>query len=82
MFDKEETDSAENLKPVSVVIISDNNSVELDNNLKYFLSQDYSAGYEIIVVVSRDEDGTADVLKRTISIKTYILHLYQKHLGI
>ena len=38
MFDKEETDSAENLKPVSVVIISDNNSVELDNNLKYFLS--------------------------------------------
>lgn len=63
MFDKEETDSAENLKPVSVVIISDNNSVELDNNLKYFLSQDYSAGYEIIVVVSRDEDGTADVLK-------------------
>ena len=63
MFDKEETDSAENLKPVSVVIISDNNSVELDNNLKYFLSQDYFAGYEIIVVVSRDEDGTADVLK-------------------
>lgn len=35
----------------------------MDNNLKYFLSQDYSAGYEIIVVVSRDEDGTADVLK-------------------
>lgn len=61
--DKEETDSMEEQKPVSVIIISDNNARELNDNLKYFLSQDYSAGYEVIVVVCRDEDGTCDVLK-------------------
>lgn len=63
MVSKEDTDSAGNNKTVSVIIISENNAVELENNLRYFLSQNYSAGYEIIVVVSRDEDGTADVLK-------------------
>lgn len=50
-------------EPVSVVIISDNNSRELEANLNSFLAQDYSAGYEVIVVVSKDEDGTKDMLE-------------------
>lgn len=50
-------------KPVSVILISDNNSHELKENLPMFLAQDYPAGYEIIVVVCKDEDGTRDVLK-------------------
>lgn len=62
LSNEEETDGVEEHKPVSVIIISDNNGSELNNNLKHFLSQDYPAGYEVIVVVSRDEDGTSDVL--------------------
>lgn len=50
-------------KPVSVIIIADNNSHELDKHLPMYLSQDYPAGYEVIVVVSKDEDNTDDVLK-------------------
>lgn len=49
--------------PVSVVIVADNNACELRENLSLFLSQDYSPGFDIIVVVEKDEDGTADVLK-------------------
>lgn len=59
----QQEESSVELKPISVVIIADNNSVELENNLPLFLSQDYPAGYEVIVVVSKDEDGTDDVLK-------------------
>lgn len=50
-------------KPVSVILISDNNSRELKDNLPVILTQDYPAGYEVIVVVCKDEDGTRDVLK-------------------
>lgn len=49
--------------PVSVVIVADNNADELRANLDAFLSQDYAPGYEVIVVVDKDEDGTGDVLK-------------------
>lgn len=50
-------------RPVSVIVISDNNARELQSGLQAFLSQDYPAGYEVIVVVDKDEDGTGDVLK-------------------
>lgn len=60
--ENENVESSEH-KPVSVILISDNNSYELEKNLPVFLAQDYPAGYEIIVVVSKDEDGTRDVLK-------------------
>ena len=50
-------------KAVSVVLVSYNNAEELSNNLDVFLSQDYPAGYEVIVAVIKDEDGTKDVLK-------------------
>lgn len=50
-------------EPISVVIIADNNARELKTHLPSVLSQDYPAGYEVIVVVVKDEDGTADVLK-------------------
>ena len=51
-------------QPVSVVIIADNNANELSKNLQAFLSQDYPAGYEVIVAVEKDDDGTEDVLKQ------------------
>ena len=43
-------------EPVSVIIVADNNAAELNENLKYFLAQDYQTGFEIIVVVDRNED--------------------------
>lgn len=51
------------LQPVSVIIIADNNSRELDKNLPAYLSQNYPAGYEVIVVVSKNEDNIDDMLK-------------------
>lgn len=50
-------------EPVSVIIVADNNADELNENLKFFLEQDYPTGFEIIVVVDRNEDGTSDVLQ-------------------
>ena len=50
-------------RPVSVIVVADNNARELGSNLPAFLSQDYPEGYEVIVVVVKDEDGTGDVLK-------------------
>lgn len=49
--------------PVSVIVVADNNAEELRSNLDSFLSQDYAPGYEVIVVVDKDEDGTGDILK-------------------
>lgn len=66
---KEEKPTAERNEPVSVVIIADDNACELERNLNIFLSQDYPAGYEVIVVISKDEDGTKDVLKTFQSYK-------------
>ena len=42
-------------QPVSVIIICDNNAEELRTNLPVFLEQDYPAGYELIVVIDKDE---------------------------
>lgn len=55
--------STTSMSPVSVVIISDNNASELRRYLDVFLQQEYEPGYEVIVVVCKDEDGTSDVLK-------------------
>lgn len=49
--------------PVSVIVVADNNARELRENLSAFLAQDYPPGFEVIVVIEKDEDGTADVLK-------------------
>lgn len=56
-------DDAENGKPVSVVIIADNNDGALKANLPLFLSQDYPGGFEVIVVVASDGDDTAGVIE-------------------
>lgn len=50
-------------RPVSVIVVADNNAEDLRANLDPLLSQDYEPGYEVIVVVDKDEDGTGDFLK-------------------
>lgn len=50
-------------RPVSVIVVADNNAEDLRANLDSLLSQDYEPGYEVIVVVDKDEDGAGDFLK-------------------
>lgn len=54
---------ATSCRPVSVIVVADNNAEDLRANLDSLLSQDYEPGYEVIVVVDKDEDGTGDFLK-------------------
>ena len=62
---KKDDDSAEekNAEPVSVVIIAHDNAPELKKHLTSYLTQDYPAGYEIIVVADRNDPETDDVIK-------------------
>lgn len=49
--------------PVSVVIIAHDNAPELKKHLTAYLTQDYPAGYEIIVVADKNDPETEDVIK-------------------
>lgn len=51
-------------KPVSVVIISHDNSPELEKHLPEFLSQKYNAEFQVIVVADERDSETDDVIKR------------------
>lgn len=58
-----EEEEEENLPPLSLVITPHDNAYELERHLPTVLEQDYPQ-YEVIVVVSKGEDNTDDVLKR------------------
>ncbi|MCR5643033.1 MAG: glycosyltransferase [Prevotella sp.] len=49
---------------ISVVMTVYDNARELEENLPAYLSQDYAAGYELIVVDESSTDDTDDVLTR------------------
>ena len=59
--------------PLSVIITPHDNARDLEQNLPLILEQDYPAAYEVIVVVSKGEDDTDDVLKR---LQSKYQHLY------
>ena len=50
--------------PLSIVIIVHNQAEAIEQNLSLFLSLDYDAPYEVIVVNDASTDETPDVLKR------------------
>jgi glycosyltransferase involved in cell wall biosynthesis len=52
------------LEPVSIIITAHDESYELEQNLESILKQDYSPGYEVIVVDTASTDETPEVLKR------------------
>ena len=64
---KDEEDSAcigeSKDKPISVVIISHDNAPELEKHLPSFLSQNYNADYQVIVVADKSDSETDDVIK-------------------
>lgn len=49
--------------PISVVIIAHDNAPELKKHLTAYLTQDYTADYEIIVVADKNDPETEDVIK-------------------
>ncbi len=49
---------------ISIIITAHDNAKELEEHLPAFLSQDYEAEYEIIVVTNKSDSDTEDVLKR------------------
>lgn len=52
------------LSPITVVITTHDNAVDLERNLPLFLRQDYPAGFRVIVVADETDSETIDVLKR------------------
>jgi len=50
--------------PISIVMTVHNNARELEANMPALLAQDYPAGYEVIIVASKSDDGTDDLLER------------------
>ena len=68
---KEEQSSS--LPAVSIVMAAHDNVSELEQHLPLFLEQDYPAGFEVIVVVSKGDDGTDDLLE---SMRRKYSHLY------
>lgn len=63
----------EHYPPVSVIIAAKNEAINLSQNLKYILEQDYPANYEVIVVNDSSTDDTELVLAE---FKSKYPHLY------
>ena len=56
-------EKATSLPAISIVMAANDHVSELEHHLPLFLEQDYPAGYEIIVVVGKGDDGTDDLLE-------------------
>ena len=59
-----QTEAASDKPKVSVVIISNSTAEQMDQHLPVFLTQDYTSGYEVVVVAVQGDSATEDVLKR------------------
>ena len=51
------------LPAVSIMMAAQDNALELEQHLPVIMEQDYPAGFEVIVVVSKGNDGTDDLLE-------------------
>ena len=54
----------ENLQPVSIIIASHDDAIQLEKHLPTILKQDYPVEYEVIVVIEKGDHEVEDVLKR------------------
>lgn len=52
------------LPAISIVMATHDHERELEQHLPILMEQDYPAGFEVIVVVSKGEDATDDLLER------------------
>lgn len=62
--DEESATDDSQLPCLSVLLTVQDNARELEQHLPALLTQDYPAGFEVIVVVGKGEDDTDDVLKK------------------
>lgn len=60
----ETSDPEHEPQPVTLIIVSDGDSQQLEDNLPAFLHQHYPAGYQVIVVAQQGDHPTDDALKR------------------
>lgn len=56
--------SPQGLPPITILLVSNGDHVALDEHLPIYLTQDYSPGYEVIVVTEKADVETENVLKR------------------
>ena len=69
--------STEKLEPITVLITAHDNLQELERNLPMFLSQQYAADYQVIVVCQSTDGETQDYLMR---MATENFHLYYTYI--
>ena len=72
----QKTETAENQPPVSILITAHDNLAELERNLPMFLSQQYTADYQVIVVCQSTDGETQDFLKRTAAENPHLYYTY------
>lgn len=72
----QETETAENQPPVSILITAHDNLAELERNLPMFLRQQYAADYQVIVVCQSTDGETQDFLKRTAAENPHLYYTY------
>ena len=70
------TETAENQPPVSILITAHDNLAELERNLPMFLRQQYAADYQVIVVCQSTDGETQDFLKRTAAENPHLYYTY------
>lgn len=61
---KEEKEKDNKLLPVSIIIASHDDAMQLEKHLPVILQQDYPVQYEVIVVIEKGDHEVEDVLKR------------------
>ena len=71
-----------NLPCLSVVVVSNGTAEQMDSQLSAILAQDYTPGFEVIVVAVQRDSQTEDVLKRyaTKTDKLYTTFVPQRSL--
>ncbi|MBQ0075072.1 MAG: glycosyltransferase [Prevotella sp.] len=60
----EETQPAAKAVPISIVIVEHDSAFRLEQILPKYLSQEYSADYQVVVVIDENDSESEDVLKR------------------
>lgn len=61
---KEDVERDGNMQPVSIIIASHDDALQLERHLPSILRQDYPVGYEVIVVIQKGDHDVEDALKR------------------
>jgi len=62
--------------PVTVLLVSNGDPVALDEHLPIYLTQDYPAGYQVVVVTEKADLESENVLKRYLNDEAKLYHTF------